>query len=354
MQDNIKMIKALSNANGASGFEDEVLKVAKSYLDQRYAISEDAIRNLYINESTNDKPVVLLDAHSDEVGLIVQFINPNGTISFLPLGGWVDTSLPSSKVRVLNSEGVYIPGIVAAKPPHFMKDRNHPEAISMADMVVDIGASSANEVMDDFKIKIGAPIVPDVDCTYDEKHHLFLGKAFDCRIGVAALIATMNRLADKTHAVDVQAVLTSQEEVGERGACVAAKRTKPNIAIVFEGCPADDTFMEASRIQTALGQGPMLRHFDRSMITNPRYQKFVLDLANKLSIPAQSSVRSGGGTNGAMYHTALGATPCIVMGIPVRYIHSHHGFVKYEDFENAVKLAVAIIENITADFIAEF
>lgn len=352
----IKMIKAFSNANGASGFEDEVVELAKSYVSDAYSFKEDHLRNVYMNkkDNTGTKPLFLLDAHSDEVGLIVQAIADNGTIAFLPLGGWVASSLPSSKVRVLNKEGKYIPGIVAAKPPHFMSDKDKNAALSISDMVLDIGATNKEEVLNVFKIGIGAPIVPDVNCEYDEDKDLFIGKAFDCRIGCAAVMATLKELENENLDVDVCATLSSQEEVGERGMSLVTKTIHPDIAIVFEGCPADDTFQPNWMVQSALRKGPMLRHFDRSMITNPRFQRFALDLANEKEIPVQESVRSGGGTNGAMLHVANNGTPAIVIGIPVRYIHSHHGFCTYEDFDHAVKLAVEIVKTMNEDILKGF
>lgn len=354
VDETIKMIIDLSNANGVSGFEDEVLEVARSYVSEKYETKEDHLRNLYLQRKDKevDKPLFLLDAHSDEVGFIVQAIKPNGTIQFLPLGGWVATSLPSSKVRVKNDEGKYISGIIAAKPPHFMVNNEGP--LSMDQMVLDIGATSKEEVINDFHISIGAPIVADVVCSYNADKDLFLGKAFDCRIGCAAVIETLKRLENESLEVNVMATLSSQEEVGERGMNLVAKTIQPDIAIVFEGCPADDTFQEEYLIQSALRKGAMLRHFDRSMITNPRYQKYALQLAKELGIPCQESVRSGGGTNGAMLHVANHGTPAIVIGIPVRYIHSHHGFCTYQDFDHAVHLAVQIIRSINADKIASF
>lgn len=356
MQTKIKMIKELSNANGVSGFEDEVLTIARKYINEEYNVVEDHLRNLYFVNTRNElnKPSILLDAHSDEVGFIVQAIKPNGTMVFLPLGGWVDNTVPASKVRVRNSEGKYISGIIAAKPPHFMANRDNPECIKMNEMVLDVGACSKDEVIHKFKIQIGAPIVPDVECSYDEENDLFLGKAFDCRIGCAAALETMHRLQNETLDINVLATLSSQEEVGERGMNLVTKTISPDIAIVFEGCPADDTFQEEWMIQSALRKGPMLRHFDKSMITNPRFQRFALNLAKEKNIPCQESVRSGGGTNGAMLHMANRGTPAIVIGIPVRYIHSHHGFSTYEDFNNAVELACAIVKTLNQEIIDEF
>ena len=100
------------------------------------------------------------------------------------------------------------------------------------------------------------------------------------------------------------------------------------------------------------GKSPMLRHFDRSMITSPRFQKYALDLARANGIPVQESVRSGGGTDGGMIHTE--GVPCIVIGIPVRYIHSHHCWCTAQDYRAAVELAVKICETLDGSVLESF
>ena len=352
----LNMIRDFSNANGVSGFEDEVVSVARKYADPSYEVSEDCLRNLYIRRPENNgkRPVVQLDGHSDEVGFMVQAIKPNGTLQFITIGGWVYTNIPAHKVRVKSADGSYVPGIVAAKPPHFMSAAEAGRVPDVSEMAIDIGAASIEEAHDDFGIRMAAPVVPDVDFTYDEKHDLMIGKAFDCRLGCAAILATLDAIKGKELDVDVVGAMSVQEEVGVRGAKVTANTVKPDIAIVFEGCPADDTVQPDYLIQTAIHKGPMLRHIDTSMITNPRYQKYALDLARELNIPVQESVRTGGSTNGASIHLSNQGIPTIVIGLPVRYIHSHYGIAAYEDFENAVKLATEIIRRMNKDVIGSF
>ena len=355
-QHTLNMIADFSNARGASGFEDEVLTVSRRYGAPYADFKEDSLRNLYLRrkDNTGDKPVVMLDGHSDEVSFMVHHINPNGTLAFITLGGWVASNVPAHPVLVRNREGEYIPGIIASKPPHFMTaaERNQPADISR--MVIDIGATSAEEVREVFKIRIGAPVVPDVTFRYQEAHDLMMGKAFDCRLGCAAMISTLSRLAGEQLNVDVVAAMSAQEEVGTRGATVTANRVKPDIAIVFEGCPADDTFAEPAAMQTCIKKGPYLRHIDARMITNPRFQRMALDLGEELGIPVQEGVRTGGSTNGAPIHLSNSAVPCIVVGLPVRYIHTHYGIAAYADYENSVKLACEIIKRLDADVIAGF
>ena len=172
------MIEELSNAYGASGFEDDVLLVGRKYGEGLARIEENCIRDLffYRNENTGDKPVILLDGHSDEVSFMVQAIKPNGTLQFIPLGGWVENNVPAHKVKVRNADGEYISGVVASKPPHFMTAEEKGKNLPLSAMVIDVGATSAEEVVKDFKIRVGAPVVPDVTMEYNGKTALCSAK----------------------------------------------------------------------------------------------------------------------------------------------------------------------------------
>ena len=171
-QTSLKMIEELSNAYGASGFEDDVLLIGRKYGEGLARIEENCIRDLffYRDENTGDKPVILLDGHSDEVSFMVQAIKPNGTLQFNPLGGWVENNVPAHKVKVRNADGEYISGVVASKPPHFMSAEERGKNLPLSAMVIDVGATSAEEVVRDFKIRVGAPVVPDVTMEYNEKN----------------------------------------------------------------------------------------------------------------------------------------------------------------------------------------
>ena len=117
----LKLAEELSNARGVSGFEDEVLAVLRRHGGHLGELSEDSLRNLYLSrrENRGGRPMVQLDAHSDEVGFMVRAVRPNGTLAFTPLGGWMPCNIPAHRVLVQTAEGDYIPGVVASKPPHF-------------------------------------------------------------------------------------------------------------------------------------------------------------------------------------------------------------------------------------------
>ena len=349
--DYIELIDRLASAPGASGFEDAVVEQARQYCAGFADTRENSIRNLYIHRrrNTGTRPVVMLDAHSDEVGFMVKAINPNGTLSFITLGGIHAERHEGQRVKVRTADGTYVPGLISCRPPHFAKDGGQSDPL-----VVDVGAVSDQEAREVFGIRVGEPIVPDVPFYFDEQKGLIYTKALDCRIGCAALIAVMEQLQDEELAVDVEGALTSQEEIGDRGAVVAARTLQPKAAIVFEGAPADDTFAAPQEIQTALRKGPMLRLIDNSMVTNPRFARFATELAEKEGIPVQIAVRSGGGTNGGCIHIVGDSIPVIVISVPVRYIHSPGCIAAYEDFDNAVKLAVSVLRHLDEETISGF
>lgn len=352
----LKLIEELSNAKGVSGFEDEVVDIMRRHCEGYGVVQEDSLRNLIIerNENTGNRPVVMLDSHSDEVGFMIQAIRPNGTLQIIPLGAWITSNIPGHKVFVRNAEGAYIPGVVASKPPHYMSEQEKKSALEMRQITVDVGATSKEEAVKDFKIRIGEPIVPWAEFEYREQHDLMIGKAFDNRLGCASIISTFDALQGKDLAVDVVAAVSSQEEVGTRGAMVTASKIQPDIAIVFEGAPADDTFVDSFEVQTLLKKGPMLRHIDAKMITNPRFQRYALNKAAEHNILVQEAVRTIGSTNSAVIHTVYHGVPTIVIGVPVRYAHTHYGISSYFDYDNGIKLACEILKCLNEDVIKSF
>ncbi|WEV71246.1 M42 family peptidase [Lactobacillus sp. ESL0785] len=351
----IKMLKAFSDANSTSGFEEEFVKLFTKTVKDIADVKVDGMLNVYAAKKENqaNKPVIQLDAHSDSVGFITQAVRPSGMLKFVPLGGWVKYNIPALRVKVRNRDGEYIPGVVATKPPHFMTQEERNNVPEVAEMSIDVGSSSRAETINDYKIDTGCPIFVDVKCEYHEKSGLFFGKDFDDRFGAAAMADVLDNLKGEETPFNVVAALSSQEEVGLRGAYVTAKTIKPDVGIVLESCPADDTFTPDWLSQTALKHGPMIRDMDTSFLPNPKFEQYACDQADKNHIAYTRSVRTGGGQDGAAIYYENGA-PTIVIGIPVRYEHSPYCFTAYQDFKAAVDLTVAIIRDLTKEKLASF
>ena len=149
-------------------------------------------------------------------------------------------------------------------------------------------------------------------------------------------------------------VISSQEEVGERGITAAMHRLKPTVAICFEGCPADDTVAPSYMVQDALRGGVMLRHMDATVICTPRFTAFARKVATEKNIKVQMAVRRGGGNNGAYIISANGGTPVIVAGIPVRYIHTFNCIAVKEDFDSVVALGKELCKSLTEETVKGF
>lgn len=350
-EESTKLIETLSNAKGAPGFEDEVVAIIKEKYGKLFDIQEDSMRNLiiYRKNHSGNKPVIMLDGHSDEVAFIVQSIRPNGTLKFLPLGGWVTQTVPAHKVRIKNKEGHYIEGVISSRPPHF----GGMDGMKLEEMCIDVGATSYDEVVEIFKIEPGVPVVPDVSFSYNQVTEVMLGKAFDNRLGCGCVIETLLALEGVELEVDVVGAISVQEEVGCRGAKVNVKNIKPDLAIIFEGSPADDTFMDRYEAQGSLKKGTQIRHFDRSFIANPRLIEQVKGVANTHAIPYQCAVRSGGGTDAGPIHLELRAVPCLVLGVPVRYAHTHYGYAAMTDYKASIRLATEYIQTLNQEGIAK-
>lgn len=355
--DIIKLLGELSNAFGPCGFEDDVLEILRNNAPNSAILQADSLRNLYMarpQDCQENKPIVMLDAHTDEVGFMVKAIKPNGLLQMLALGGWVGASVPAHKVLVKNRNGKFCTGVVAAKPPHGLTRAEEKSPLTISEMSIDLGAINHKEVDELFGVEIGAPVAPDTVFEYNAASGVMMGKAFDNRAGCALVLKIMEDIFLKNLEISPVAAFAAQEEMGLRGAKVCAEKVRPNAAIVFEACPADDSFADGWQSQIALKKGPMLRHLDGNMIANPRFLRFALDIAEKSGIPVQRAVRESGGTNAGAIHLSGKGVPCLVISVPVRYIHSHYGYAALEDLENCAKLGTNIIENLTQDIISGF
>ncbi|HJB35498.1 MAG TPA: M42 family metallopeptidase [Candidatus Blautia merdipullorum] len=352
----IKLIEELTNAFGPSGFEEEVCRAIYRNTSE-FQVSNDAMCNVYMKRKdfSGRKPVLMLDAHLDECGFMVQSIRENGLLNILTLGGFHLTSLPAHSVIIKNGEGEKIKGIITSKPVHFLKDSEKgSNDLDIEELAVDVGASSREEVLKDYGIRPGDPIMPDVSFEYQEKRGLCFGKAFDNRLGCACIIETMRLLKEETDlSVDVVGAFAAQEEVGTRGAAVTSQVVKPDLAIVFEGSPADDFYYAEGIAQGALGKGVQIRHIDKSYISNPVFIRQAHKIGEELGIPYQDAVRRGGSTNAAKISLEGQAVPVLVLGIPSRYVHSHYNFCTLKDLDAAAKMAAEVIRSLTPELVSK-
>ena len=343
----------ISNVFGPSGYEHDA---AALMMREAAAFSpkKDAMQNVYagLPGNTGARRTVLLDAHMDEVGFMVQSVTANGLLKLVPLGGWVEHNVPAQVFAIKTADGRFVHAVSTSKPPHFMTAAERNAPLSMDSILLDAGVCSRADA-EALGLEPGLPAAPLVTCEYDERTGMLLGKAFDCRLGCAGVLEVLEHLSGKALSVDVTAAFSTQEEVGLRGAKVTAQRVQPALAICLEGTPADDTFTPAGEAQGALRGGVQIRHRDGSMIAHPGLVAFARKVAQECGIRHQCAVRTGGGTNGGAIHLAGTGVPTLVLGIPVRYAHTHYGYSAASDVDDAVALAAAIVERLTPDVLDE-
>jgi endoglucanase len=215
---------------------------------------------------------------------------------------------------------------------------DNPKDLSLNKLFIDVGAGSKAEAQD--KVNIGDIAV--IDREYCDLGKRLVSKAMDDRIACAILIEALKEAKDLKY--DVYAVFTSQEEVGLRGARVAAYGITPDLGIAIDVTRSGDT-PESITMAVALGDGPTVKVRDSSLICTPSVRRFMEDVAKERSIPYQLEVLEAGGTDAGAIQLTKGGVPAGVMSIPCRYIHTASEMVDYDDCLNGVKLIAAIMES---------
>lgn len=341
----IELLKKLSEAHGAPGQENEVRRIFRSELGG--GVSTDRAGNIICErKGSSDFPRIMLAAHMDEIGLMVQTITGDGLLKFLALGGWWSHTLLAQRVRIRTRDGNEIVGVIGAKPPHFLSESERDKVMKIEDMFIDVGAKNAEDVRS-FGIRLGDAIVPDSPFVRMHNPDLLLSKAFDDRAGLAVMIHAMQEIESMPHPNTVFAAGTVQEEVGTRGARAAAFHVNPDVAIVVEGAPADDMPGTSSEErQCVLGGGVQIRIMDSSAILSRKFIDFVIDTAEKNDIRCQVAVRRKGGTDAAPIHLHGAGVPTVVLAVPARYVHTHNAIIDISDYLNALKLVLKLVETI--------
>lgn len=351
----MEFLRELSEAVGVSGREENVRKIILRAIDGYVEdIRVDAVGNITAIKrgdagEAKRRPRVMLDAHMDEVGFMVTGWGDDGLIRFTPVGGIDDRIVPGLRVRIGDEA---VPGVVLWTPIHKNKDQT---VVKIANLRIDIGANTKDEVAG--KIKRGDRIAFCGD--YMEiGESVIRGKSLDDRAGCSVLI---DILRGGPYPCDILAAFTVQEEIGLRGAAVAARYLKPDVAIALECTTANDIpdpLADPDRDDpldsnptTKLGSGPSITFMDRSMVADPRLLRFLQQLAEVYGIPYTLKTRLGGGTDGGAIHRSNLGVPTSVISIPGRYIHSPLAYIHRDDYINAVRLTQAALENFNRDIL---
>lgn len=336
-----EIVVELSNAFGPSGFESEVREVFRKMVADYTEITYDNLGSIIAtHRGKAASPKILLAAHLDEVGLMIRGITPGGYLKAVPLGGWWPPALLAQRMVIRSKSGDFY-GVVGAKPPHYLREEEKNRSLRLADLYIDVGARSFDEVVA-LGIKVGDPVVPAVKTEKLSSVGTLIGKAFDDRAGCAVIARVLQELGPD-HPNQVFGAGTVQEETGLKGAKTVAAVVQPDLCLVLEGTPADDLPDAGSIVQGKLGGGPQIRFFDPTLIANQALVQLVIAKAQEIGVPYQLAVREGGGTDGKEIQQTAAGVPTVVIGIPVRYAHSHQGLISLPDLEATVKLVLDLI-----------
>ncbi len=334
----IDSLKRLSDAFGVSGFEDEVRAeieaLVSPYVD---SVRVDTLGNLFAVRKGKGNFTVMLDAHMDEVGFMVKWIDEKGYLRFTPIGGWDVRIVPGHRVEILTRSGKKQNGVIGSAPPHILTEEERKQPIPLEKMFIDVGATSREEAVE-MGIRIGDPLT--IHYPFIELSDGYVtGKAFDDRAGCAVMIETARRLADDDLDVDLVLAFVVGEEVGLRGARTAAYQIDPDLAIALEGTiGADMPGVPAESQPVRLGRGPAITVADRSIIVSRRLIAALEEVADAAAIPYQYKLPTYGGTDAGAIHLTREGILSGVVSVPCRFIHSPTSTIRLNDFENTVRL----------------
>ncbi|MGQ9614186.1 MAG: M42 family metallopeptidase [Chloroflexus sp.] len=342
----LQLLKDLTEAPGASGYESPVREVMRRYLEPVGEIEFDHLGGIIARRAgVSNGPRIALAAHLDEIGLLVTRITDDGFLKFQPLGGWWDHVLLGMRVDVITRQGV-IPGMIGAKPPHILGNDERSRLVDKKAMYIDIGATSHEEAIA-WGVRPGDAVVPFGPLTPLRNPDLLMAKALDNRVGCAIVVETLRRLATEHHPNIVFGIGNVQEEVGLRGAATTTYIVKPDIGLAIDTAIAGDTpGVGADDAMSRLGQGPAMLLIDGSLIAHSALRHLVIDVAAEEGIPLQFDLMPGGGTDGGRMHLFGSGVPTVVLGPPVRYIHSASAIVHRRDVEQTVQLLLALIRRL--------
>lgn len=329
------LVKELVSLNAPSGFEDSVRDFIKEHAiaDEIYT---DSIGNLICHKKGSGKRIMVA-AHMDEVGLIITGITDKGFLNFSTLGG-IETSVLCSKKVLIGKDK--IPGIVSAKAIHLQKADEVTTPLKLKDMCIDIGADSKEKA--EKLVSLGEFAVFDGEYT-PFGNALIKSKALDDRVGCAIMLELMK----EDYKNDIYFVFTVQEEVGLRGARIAAQNINPEIALVIEGTTCSDVYGSKPHNQvTNLGCGAVMTAMDGAAISDKSYYDFIMKTADENKIPLQIKRTTMGGTDAGAIQRSNTGVKTAVLAVPCRYLHSPVSVMHSKDADSVYELSLAVLKKL--------
>ncbi len=330
------MLKKLTDVFGTSGYEQDIRKVIMEEIkDCGAELSIDGMGNLIASKYSGNKnaKTVFFAAHMDEVGFIVTDITEDGYLKFACVGG-IEAKIMISQRVIVNGH----PGVVGLKPVHLTTKEERTKTPSMDELFVDIGAKNREEARaiaekgDYFGF----------DSEYREFGNQIKAKAIDDRLGCMLMI----RLLKKHWNVNLVCAFTVQEEVGLRGAKIAAKGITPDYAVVLEVTTCNDvTGVPPHHRVTEMGKGAALTVLDSACKTDRELVDMIAEAAAKRDIPWQYKASTAGGNDSGNLHMTDGGIKTASVSVPCRYFHSAGCVVDKNDIDSCFRMLKAFLED---------
>lgn len=332
----VELIRKLTLLDGTSGDENAVRDFIIKEIAPYCETSTDALGNIIAKRKGRKTPgkKIMLDAHMDEVGLIITHITADGFLRFKTLGG-IDTSALLFKTVTINGK---IKGVISGKPIHLTKPEEEKKLPDIDRLYIDVGVNSGEEAEQLLTVGDRAVINSDFTVCGDK----IISKALDDRVGCAILIELIKEY-DK---YDFTAVFSVQEEIGLRGAKTATYGVDPDAAIIIEGTTAADIAgMPDDKKVCALGDGAVVSFIDKATVYDREYYSAALNSG----IPAQPKCAVAGGNNSGAVHLSREGVRTVALSVPCRYIHTASSVADISDINAVYKLAAFMIEYIAND-----
>ena len=340
-------LRELTSLHGAPGFEQSVV----AYFRKRVQpLADHCAVDRHGNVTAtrigrHDHPRLMISAHLDEIGFIVKGIEPTGFLRFDRLGGTADALVLCRRVSV---NGHF--GVTGAKAGHLQSPEEQARRPDVYDMYIDVGADSAEQVAR-MGIRVGDPVTFIGELAEFTGGERVCAKGMDDRYGVAVLLQFLTEIAATKPFGTVHAVGTVLEQVGLRGAIMAAYRIEPDYAIAIDGLSSGDTPDSSTTQDVALkmGQGPVVllaasTGAFRGSIAHPAMKRYLLQAADRAAIPVQLATHlSRGSTEAASIHLVREGIPTISVGVPRRYSYSANEVIDLNDAARAVRLLVRFV-----------
>ena len=335
----ISLLSRLCNAIAISGDEGAVRRIileqVESHADE---VRVDALGNVLVRKrgSTRGRLKVLLAAHMDEVGFMVVADEGDGFFRFETVGG-LDVSQLAGRAVFIGKDR--IPAVIGMKSIHLVKPEERKQKITLDALRLDTGGKNS-------QVKIGDRV--GFATQFRRAGNSIFAKSLDNRLGVATLIELLKHAPAN---IDLLIAFTVQEEVGLRGAAVAAHALAPDIAIAVDSTPARDLPAHDGRentvYNTKLGLGPAIYIADSSTLPDPRLVKHFAAVGDAEGIPYQFRQPGGGGTDAGAMRQQLEGIPALSISVPGRYAHTPIGLCRVDDWQNTLRLLHAGLRKIT-------